>query len=323
MSFSSEVKDELCKNASTDRASMIAELAAMIAFCGKVIDDEEGKITLVLHTENAVVAKRIFTLIKEAFEVHASLEIKNSNILKKNHIYEISVDKHEECVVILQTMRVLDFYGNFEDERFGVNPIIFQDLPCKRAFIRGAFLSSGSLSDPDKNYHYEIANPDFAKVKQLKDLMNSFDLDAKMIRRKKYYVVYIKEGSQIVDILNIMEAHIALMKLENVRILKDMRNQVNRRVNCETANIQKTMIASTRQKEDIEFLMEQGAFGSLPPTLQEVATLRLEYPDASLKALGDKLDPPVGKSGVNHRLRKISEISRSLREGMEIEEEKS
>ena len=147
-------------------------------------------------------------------------------------------------------------------------------------------------------------------------ILNSFDLDAKIVRRKKYYVVYIKEGAKIVDVLNIMEAHVSLMKLENVRILKDVRNRVNRQVNCEAANIQKTVSAAMRQIEDIQFLMDHKAFNDLPSNLQDIANLRLEYPEASLKKLGDMLNPPVGKSGVNHRLRKISNIAQDLRESM-------
>ena len=138
--------------------------------------------------------------------------------------------------------------------------------------------------------------------------MNSFDVDAKIVERKKHFVVYLKEGAQIVDILNVMEAHVALMNLENVRILKEMRNSVNRKVNCETANISKTVNAA------VKHIREVMGLDSLPDNLKEMALLRLEYPEAPLKELGMYLDPPVGKSGVNHRLRKISEIADGLRE---------
>jgi len=316
MSFSSEVKEELAKNTGSARHCHIAELAALISFCGKVTADEENHYSLYIHTENTIVAKRCFSLIKSTFPVHPSLRISKNVSLKKNRIYEIIVDNHNDCVVILQVIKLLNSYGNLEDQVNVINHIVLQNTCCKRAFIRGAFLSSGSVSDPDKNYHFEIVCQDFEKAKQLMGVMNSFELDAKLIRRKKYYVVYIKEGSRIVDVLNIMEAHVALMKFENVRILKDMRNRVNRRVNCEAANIHKTVVASVRQQEDIQFLIEQKAFAKLPENLQEIAYLRLEYPEASLKMLGDMLNPPVGKSGVNHRLRKITNIAQDLRENL-------
>ena len=317
MSFSSEVKEELSKTAVSARHCRIAELAALISFCGKVTVDEDNSYSLDIHTENAVVAKRCFSLLKETFPVHPSLKISNNVSLKKHRIYEIIIDNHDDCVVILQAIKLINSYGNLEDQVNIINHIVLQNTCCKRAFIRGAFMSSGSVSDPDKNYHFEIVCQDFEKAKQLMGVMNSFELDSKLIRRKKYYVVYIKEGSKIVDVLNIMEAHVALMRFENVRILKDMRNRVNRRVNCETANIQKTVVASVRQQEDIQFLIDQKAFMKLPKNLQEIANLRMDYPDASLKMLGDMLNPPVGKSGVNHRLRKISNIAQDLRDSMQ------
>lgn len=169
------------------------------------------------------------------------------------------------------------------------------------------------MSDPNKSYHFEIVCRTEEQAEQLRDVINSFGMDAKIVARKKYQVVYLKEGSQIVDILNIMEAHVALMNLENVRILKEMRNSVNRKVNCETANISKTVNAAVQQLRDIEYIRETAGLDSLPENLKAVALLRLEYPDAPLKELGTYLDPPVGKSGVNHRLRKISEIAEDLR----------
>ena len=143
--------------------------------------------------------------------------------------------------------------------------------------------------------------------------MRSFDIDAKMIARKYHYVVYVKEGSQIVDLLNVMEAHVALMEFENVRILKDMRNTINRKVNCEAANINKTVKAATRQVEDIQYIQEKVGLATLAEGLEEIALLRTAYPEASLKELGEMLSPPVGKSGVNHRLKKLSDIAEGLR----------
>ena len=179
--------------------------------------------------------------------------------------------------------------------------------------MRGAFLGAGSISDPQKGYHMEFVCQDEAKALQLQQVIQGFAVDAKIVIRKKYYVVYLKEGTAIVDLLNIMGAHVSLMNLENLRIVKEMRNSINRRVNCETANISKTVNAATRQIEDIEYLRDHYGLHKLPAALRQMAEVRLEYPDAPLKELGEYLDPPVGKSGVNHRLRKLSELADKIR----------
>ena len=193
-----------------------------------------------------------------------------------------------------------------------VNGILVQQTCCKRAFLRGAFMASGSISDPNKSYHFEIVARTLQQAQLLTELMNSFEADAKIVERKNHYVAYVKEGSQIVDMLNVMEAYVSLMNLENVRILKEMRNTVNRKVNCETANINKTVSAAVKQIEDIRKIQSRMGFDELPESLREMAELRLQYPDATLKELGEYLDPPVGKSGVNHRLRKLSAIAEDL-----------
>ena len=194
-----------------------------------------------------------------------------------------------------------------------VDPLLLKNVCCRRAFLRGAFLAVGSMSDPVKGYHLEFDCGDEAGAGLLQELIRGFGIESKVILRKKYYVVYLKEGSAIVDLLNVFEAPISLMNLENLRILKEMRNSVNRRVNCETANIAKTVNAAARQVEDIEYLGEHYGFRNLPRPLREMAEIRLEYPDAPLKELGELFDPPLGKSGVNHRLRKLSELADKMR----------
>ena len=172
---------------------------------------------------------------------------------------------------------------------------------------------AGSISTPEKFYHFEIVCNSYDKAVQLCELIATFQIEAKIVERKKHFVVYIKDGSGIVDILNVMEAHVALMNLENVRILKEMRNSVNRKVNCETANLNKTVAAAVKQIEDISYIRDTVGLSYLPDALRQLAEIRLENPDVSLKELGTLLDTPVGKSGVNHRLRKISEIAENLR----------
>lgn len=305
MSFSSDVKEELSRNTTSARHCNIAELAAFLRFCGE-ISTEKNHYRILIHTENVSVAKRFYSLLKDIFDIHAKLEVNRNDYLKRSRNYTVSVDNHQKSVLILKAVKLID------PKEFGM---VLQNTCCKRAYIRGAFQAAGSMSDPEKNYHFEVVSTDEDIIQQLKQVLNFFELDAKIVVRKKYYVAYIKEGAKIVDVLNIMEAHVALMNLENVRILKDMRNTVNRRVNCETANINKTVSAAVKQVEDIEYIHKHKGLHHLNQGLQDIAYLRLENPEATLKELGDMLDPPVGKSGVNHRLKKISKMAEELRLG--------
>ena len=222
--------------------------------------------------------------------------------------------EHEDAPRVLQASKLVDSYGEIAEDLSLIHNVVVQNVCCKRAFIRGAFLSAGSISDPEKFYHFEITCASMRKAKQLQGLMASFDIEARIVLRKRYFVVYVKEGSQIAELLQIMEAPVALMELENIRIVKEMRNSVNRQVNCETANINKTVSAAVKQMEDIRYIQDTIGLESLPENLQEMARVRLERPEATLKELGEALEPPVGKSGVNHRLRKLSLMAEDLRE---------
>lgn len=328
MSFSSDVKEELSRQISKSRHCQIAEIAAIISLCGRIQIKEvrrdradekycENRYNLKIQTENAAVAKKYFMLIKEAFGFHPEITVRQSKHLKRTLTYSIAITKTEQARKILQAAKLLGSSGEIKENLSAVDDLIIQKSCCKRAFLRGAFLSAGSISDPGKFYHFEIACMDYEKAKQLQELIRSFEIDAKIVQRKKYYVVYVKEGAMIVDTLNVMEAYVSLMNLENIRILKDMRNSVNRKVNCETANINKTVSAAVKQVADIEYIRDHAGLSSLPSGLCEMAQIRLEYPDASLKELGMFLSPSVGKSGVNHRLRKISNIANALRENKE------
>ncbi len=205
----------------------------------------------------------------------------------------MAVTHHEDAMRVLQAVKLIDPYGEIEENLSLAQNVVLMQNCCKRAFIRGAFLAAGSISDPEKFYHFEIACATEA-AKQIQGLILSMGIEAKIVLRKKYFVVYIKEGSQIVDILNVMEAPVALMELENIRILKEMRGSVNRQVNCETANINKTVSAAVKQMEDIIYIRDTAGFDSLPDNLREIAELRLARPEATLKELGEALDPPVG-----------------------------
>lgn len=293
MSFSSEVKEELSRHLGKSRHCRIAELAALIAFDGKAEVNESG-CGVLLNSENELLKTKYELLVKKIFHEEIG---------------------RNEPLSMFETVKMWDEQRRAPVITDEVNGLLLQQSCCKRAYIRGAFLAGGSISNPKKSYHFEIVCKTSAQANQLRDVINSFLMDAKIVERKKHFVVYLKEGAQIVDILNIMEAHVALMNLENVRILKEMRNCVNRKVNCETANIGKTVSAAVKQLEDITYIKDTAGLESLPDSLREMALLRLEYPQAPLKELGTYLDPPVGKSGVNHRLRKISRMAEELRNG--------
>lgn len=215
---------------------------------------------------------------------------------------------------ILKAVKILDEQKNQLSSLSSINYLLVQNTCCKRVFLRGVFMVSGSVSDPKKAYHLEMAILSKKLALQICEIISFFMIDAKIIERKKYYVVYIKEGSQIVDFLNVIGAHNALMNFENVRIVKELRNSVNRQVNCETANIDKTVSAAKKQIEDIKYIQCNKGFDKLTDGLREIALLRLEYPEYSLQELGKLLSKPIGKSGVNHRLRKLSDIAKQMRE---------
>ena len=314
MSFSSKVKEELSKDCNNPRHCCIAETAAIISMCGKVIFDEKDHVRIEIHTENVTVARKYFTLLKKTYNINTDILIRHSSSLNKSRSYILSVNDDETARKILMTCRLMKPFGVIEEDFSISDSLIIQRECCKRAFIRGAFLASGSVSDPVKTYHFEIVCLSEAKAKQLQMIMETFNINARVIKRRKYFVVYVKDSSQVVDLLNIMGAYNALMDMENVRIVKDMRNNVNRKVNCETANINKTVSAAVKQIEDIRFIQMSSAFDELPESLQEMAELRVRYPEATLAELGQLLDTPVGKSGVNHRLKKISLFADELRE---------
>lgn len=190
---------------------------------------------------------------------------------------------------------------------------IVQQSCCKQAFLRGAFLASGSVNDPEKSYHFEIVCKSRDLAGYIADIMAAFGLSPKVIKRKEKYIAYLKESDHIVEVLGVMGASVSLMEMENTRILKEVRGNINRAVNCETANISKTVNASMKHIEDIEYIHNTCGISGLPPGLIEVARVRKEHPQMSLQELGQMLDPPVGKSGVNHRLRRISKFADELR----------
>ena len=284
MSFSAEVKEELEKIMPQARHCRLAELSAIVEF-GCHIEETNGEIRITIHSENDAVARKYFTLWKKTFNIGTD---------------------------VAKALQALKFTGDNAGAGKGADPVLIKSSCCKRAYLRGAFLCVGSMSNPEKGYHLEFVCETDRQALQIQEAIHSFDIEAKVVRRKKYDVVYLKEGAGIVDLLNVMGAHVSLMNLENLRIEKEMRNSINRQVNCETANITKTVNAASRQLEDIQLIQTHIGLSGLPEHLREIALVRLAHPESSLQELGGYLNPPVGKSGVNHRLRKLSEIASQI-----------
>lgn len=312
MSFSTNVKNEISRIIPEDDRCKKAELSGMIRVGGSITIGSKMQMALEMRTENAATARKFLTMVKTAYGIETEINILRRNRLKKNNIYIVKITDSENAKGLLVDLGISDdgFLVNSGISQ-GVNPEIFAELPCKRAFIRGLFLGSGSVTDPDLGYHLEVVfgSRDIAQV--LVDLLADFDLSAKITQRKNTYLAYLKESEQISTFLSIIEAHNALFSLENTRIQKEMRNQVNRLVNCETANMNKSIDAAFRQIDNIEVIDNMLGLDKLPDNLKELAFLRLENPDKTLKELGEMLNPPVGKSGVNHRMRKIESIAKS------------
>ena len=314
MSFTADVKEELSRRIPDARHCRIAELAAILGMCGTV-GIHEDSYHIRIYTENVTVARKLFLLLKETFGIRGEILIRQSHTPGRSRAYVVLIRDAENVKRILEACKMIDRDGEIGENYSTVRTYILRQDCCRRAFIRGAFLASGSMSDPDRFYHLELVCQNEERAMQLQSILATFGLDAKTVVRKKYYVVYIKEGNQIVELLGLMRADSALMELENIRIVKEMRNSVNRKVNCETANLNKTVSAALRQVADIEYIRDTKGLDFLSPQLEEMARVRLEAPEASLLELGSMLETPVGKSGVNHRLRKISEIADALRGG--------
>lgn len=295
MSFSTDVKHELLSMEENNRHCAIAKLAAVINACAYVESD-----CIFIHNDNQYILEKFIDLVYNLFSV--KLSVNDNSVL----INDTSLIKR---IVSATGARLNeDVMGDYV-----VSPLVISKQCCKRAYLRGAFVCCGSISNPAKQYHLEFAASDYDFIHTVQGVIYDFGIEAKIIKRKNQFVLYIKEGEQIVDMLNIMAAHKALLNVENLRIVKDMRNRVNRIVNCETANLNKTVSASVRQIEGINYIIANRGVDYLPKPLMDIARLRLDNPDASLKELGELSNPKIGKSGVNHRLKKICEIADNLK----------
>lgn len=308
MSFAAQTKKELTL-IDAESCCEQAELSALIRMNGTVQLSRQ-RMVLDVSTENAAIARRIYSLIKKLYGVHVELLVRKKMRLKKNNVYIVRIpDRVQET---LSDLHIVSEGFLFTP---AIEPAIIEKPCCRRAYLRGAFLAGGSVNNPEgSSYHLEIASMYEEHCNALCELANTFYLNARCIERKKGFVLYIKEGEKIIEFLNIIGAHQALFKFEDVRIMRDMRNSVNRIVNCETANLNKTIGAAVRQIENIRLIEKELGLENLPEKLREVAEVRLQHPDMNLKEVGELLSGKVSKSGVNHRLRKIDELAEKIRE---------
>lgn len=314
MSFSSKVKGEICRYSDLTKEEALAQMSAIMKVSGTISFNGLG-LMFRITTENPASARHIFSVLKEHFNIHSKLMVKKSNSLKKNNIYMVLIEESMGVRDILRDTGILTEIDGIMTLDYSIDKEMVKTEELKRAYVRGAFIGGGSISNPEKTYHLEFVTHSEEYAKDLSKLINSFKLNSKVIQRKSSFIIYLKEGEQISNLLGIVGAHTSLLELENIRIMKEMRNNVNRLVNCETANLSKTVNAAVRQVESIKLIQRQIGLQRLPQNLRVIAELRLSYPDESLKELGEMLNPPVGKSGVNHRLRKIEKIAEEVRQG--------
>ncbi len=310
MSFSSDVKNELARLEGQEACCEKAELLGVLRMSGAIV--LRGKhIGIHFSTENAALARRVLQVLKSNYQVRTEVLITRSRRLKKKNRYQVEVLPDPQVARALQELQILP------SEEADKNTLLSK-VCCRKAFLRGVFMAGGSISRPTSDYHLEIVTENETFARFILKIMQGFSLAARMTDRKKDFIVYIKDGDHIIDFLSVIGAHQSLLEFENVRIVKEMRNNVNRQVNCETANLNKVIRAAVLQTACIHYLQEHGGYDKLQDTLRETAELRLAHPDASLNDLVECSGGAVGKSGLNHRLKKIQELA--IREGMDISE---
>ena len=300
MSFTTEIKNEICSN-DYSKLENICLLSGYIRNNGSLDDTK-----IVILSENLKVVRKIYTLFKELFDVSLTYEQTRGSNLSKKSIYNIYIE--EKLDIIEKSLM------------FGVNiPDYFLDGDdLKRAYLRGAFLAKGSINDPKKSrYHLEFLVDSSSEADFIMDLLNYFDLHAKVISRDRGYMTYVKEAEKIGDFLRIVSANNAILYYEDIRIYRDHKNMTNRLNNMEQANVDKIINASQEQLADIALIKEKIGFDALDIRLKDVAIYREKYPEVSLSELSEiistELDKKITKSGLSHRIRKIKEIADRLR----------
>ena len=302
MSISQSVKEELC-SVITDRDKEYACLYGMLLFCRRFGAEE-----IQFQTENRLAADMFSRLSDKIIGRSGTVAINETKKKNGSSLYSLTVPPEPDREVLIFRFRIssIQLIHRIQEDIIDNNNVF--------AFLAGAFISCGSVTEPIKEYHLEFAVPFEELCTDLKKLLERLGIMSKYVERKGLYVLYFKGSEDIEDMLTLMGATKSSIELMNVKILKDVRNKANRIANCDAANIERTLKASEKQIEDIEYIMNTEGLESLTPELRNMAELRLENPDVSLKELGEMLDKPVGRSGANHRLKKLMEIADQIRE---------
>ncbi len=310
MSYASSIKATIAEQVSESRLQQRAELSALARACGTLHIHGVGRLALSIATENSAVAHLVVTLFQKIYQKNVEVHSKARTSLNKRTVYEIIVDDVRANLVELGIVANERSFQLLDD----VPDFVFSDNANIRAYIRGMFLGSGSISDPAKSYHLEFVVTTKHFAERFMQLLKAFDVTAKTLERKGHYVVYIKDSDQIVDILNVIGAHSYLLSYENTRVAKAMKNHVNRIVNCDTANVRKMMAASDQHIAAIETIDQLIGLDELPESLHQIAELRLNNREITLQELGEMLTPPISKSGANHRMKKLIKLADTLRQ---------
>ena len=311
MSFSAKMKDDLARIISSKSCCRKAEFLAFFLINGNI--KIGNGVSLVMQTENSAVARKMFTLAKD-FSLKREVSVFRRARLNKNQVYILLIPPQDQMDTFFNSLGMIDeqqlWHLDFCDQ---VWDKFLSSSCCKRAYLRGSFLAAGSITNPESgSYHLAIEALDKAQAELLLKILASFNLSGKIIQRKDTKTVYIKDAEQISDFMNIIGSHRALLEFEAVRVTKEMRNQINRRRNCDTANINKTVEAALRQKMDIEYILEKIGIESLPKTLRQAAELRLDNPESSLSELAELSN--LGRSALNYRLRRLGKIAENIRD---------
>lgn len=305
MSFAEEVKNELARYKNTNECCDYAELLALLSMGGSLLLGSSQAVGFSFSTANNAVARRVLSMWKQNFSINPIVLVRRGQKLRKKNIYTLRITPTQEGKSALESLGLIPL-----TESYGTKQL--KRVCCKKAFLRGAFLGGGSVNQPQRDYHLELVTGNFPFSQRLLKVMRYFKLPAKMTERKGDYVLYIKEGNGVTSFLQHIGAVQPLLQFENVRVMKDMRNNVNRVVNCETANLQKTVDASIRQLQHITIIQRHQSLQALPQRLQEVAELRLNNPEATLAELTELMDGKISKSGINHRFNKLQNLAEQL-----------
>ncbi|NLG87573.1 MAG: DNA-binding protein WhiA [Firmicutes bacterium] len=304
--FSFKVKDELARLKLENLCCVRSELLGLLR-AGAVLEVKQSGLQLIFTTESPSVVRRTFLLFKKISSLHIKISREPRRIHDHN-LYSVRVDTQPGLKEFLIQL------GFLKSDVYSEGTVMPRMECCRRSYLRGFFLGAGSITNPERSYHLELVTGNRRHATHLIRLCRGFDLRARRVERKDRQVVYLKEGDEIATFLTLIGAVTSRLEFENVRVIKGVRNQVNRLVNCETANLNKTVEAACRQLDAIRLLVAKMGLEGLPKPLREVARLRLEQPEATLKELGAQLNPPLGKSGVNHRLRKLEAMAAGLKE---------